>query len=62
MKTTRQSRSQPKWAVENMNIETGEVVRFMETHQEWVAELMRDQANAQFDSSDRGYQSRVVLV
>jgi hypothetical protein len=34
----------------------------METHQEWVAELMRDSANVHFEKDDRPMRSTVVRI
>lgn len=54
--------SKPKWAVENRNLLTGESVRYMETHQEWVADLLCARANEHFRAADRPHESRVIRV
>lgn len=55
-------RSKPKWAVENVHSETGERVRVMETHQDWVAELIAEQANAGFVAGARSYRAQVIRI
>jgi hypothetical protein len=54
--------STQKWAVENTNIETGQTVRFMETPQEWTAQLFCETANRIFTEEGRLQKSRVVKL
>lgn len=47
--------------MENQRIQTGEVVRVMETHQKWVAELICTSANTAFES-ERQMRSYVIKI
>lgn len=51
-----------RWAVVNKNLDTGESVQYMETHQDWVAKLFSERANKSYAKDGRNYESSVVKL
>lgn len=51
-----------KWAVENVNTESGLRVRLIETPQEWTAQLFHDKANEYFKAHNRPVKSVIIRL